>query len=258
MAGERVLIVEDERIVAEDLHDMLQRLNYQVVGIASSGEEAIRKAEETHPAIVLMDIRLNGELDGIQAAEMIWTRLGIPVTYLTAYADENTLERAKATLPFGYILKPFEERDLRTTIEIALYKHHMESTLKNMEGWHANALESLTDPVIATNAQGGITFMNPAAETLTGWSMREVIGKKFGEIFPVSVDTGPKPLLGSRAGAADQRSSRRASGLLKTKDSHTLHIEYGINPLQDDRGQFAGNIILLHPAVQKKEVRSAV
>src|SRR5256885_1564215 len=115
-----------------------------------------------------MDIRLNGQLDGIQAAETIWTHSGIPVTYLTAYADESTLERAKATLPFGYILKPFEERDLRTTIEIALFKRQMEGTLKTMEGWHASALESLSDPVIATNAQGNITFMNPAAESLTG------------------------------------------------------------------------------------------
>src|SRR5262245_58309074 len=108
MSQERLFIVEDERIVAEDLHDMLTRLGYHVLGIASTGEEAIEKSEALRPDLVLMDIRLAGELDGVQAAEIIWTHQGIPVTYLTAFADENTLERAKATMPFGYILKPFE------------------------------------------------------------------------------------------------------------------------------------------------------
>jgi PAS domain S-box-containing protein len=253
MAGERVLIVEDERIVAEDLHDMLKRLDYQVVGIASSGEEAVQKAEETHPDIVLMDIRLNGPMDGVQAAEIIWTHQSTPVTYLTAYADENTLERAKATLPFGYILKPFDERDLRTTIEIALYKHRMENTMKSMDGWHANALDSLTDPVIATNLQGGITFMNPAAETLTGWSLKQVLGHKFSETFKVSAETGPKMRLGARVGASDQRASRRASGILKAKDGRELHVDYGVNSLKDEQGEVIGNVILLHPSVEKRE-----
>jgi PAS domain S-box-containing protein len=257
MSGKRILIVEDERIVAEDLHDMLKRLNYDVVGICSSGDEGVEKAGALRPDIVLMDIRLNGEMDGVEAAELIFAQHGIPVTYLTAYADENTLERAKATLPFGYILKPFEERDLRTTIEIALYKHSMESTLKKMDGWHASALENLTDPVIATNAQGGITFMNPAAETLTGWTLRQVLGRKFSETFQVSADTGPRAASGPRF-ATEKRSAHRAAGLLKTKDGQQVRVEYGVNPLKDENGQNSGNVILLHPSTQNRETHSAV
>jgi len=122
----QILIVEDERIVAEDLKRCLEKLGYTVPGVVSFGEEAIREAEGKRPDLVLMDIMLNGDLDGIEAAEQIRTRLNIPIIYLTAYADKNTLERAKATEPFGYILKPFEERELHIVIEMSLYKHQAE------------------------------------------------------------------------------------------------------------------------------------
>ncbi len=249
MAGERLLIVEDERIVAEDLRDMLKTLKYDVVDIVSSGEEAVEKAEQLRPDLVLMDIRLNGEMDGVQAAEIIWSRVEIPVTYLTANADEGTLERAKATLPFGYILKPFEERDLRTTIEIALYKHSMESTLKKMDGWYAALLDSLTDAVIATNAQGMITFMNPAAESLTGWTLRQAYGKKFSDTFRVSTTT---PRASQPSSAA-----RRVSGELQTKDGSRVSIECVVTPLRDEAGRTTGDLVVLHPKVAQKTSHTA-
>jgi len=261
MANERVLIVEDEKIVAEDLHDMLERLNYQVIGLASSGEEAIQMTEANHPDLVLMDIRLKGDMDGIEAAEAIWAQFETPVTYLTAYADESTLERAKATLPFGYILKPFEERDLRTTVEIALYKHRMETTIKKMEGWYASALDSLTDAVIATNAQGGITFMNPAAETLTGWSLRQVLGKKFNETFRISSATQPHSLsapLEIPAASTPDRSLARPVGMLRTKDGHKHRIEYSVTPIKGDEDQITGNLVVFHQMASQRETRSAV
>lgn len=110
MAKTEILIVEDERITAEDIRLSLGGLGYAVTGMASSGEEAIRKAEELHPDLVLMDIVLGGDMDGIEAAKRIRARFNIPVVYLTAYADEKTLERAKVTQPFGYILKPFDDK----------------------------------------------------------------------------------------------------------------------------------------------------
>ncbi|MHC5034564.1 MAG: response regulator, partial [Planctomycetota bacterium] len=126
MANARIQVVEDESIVALDIKDNLEILGYNVVAVESSGEPAIQKAIETRPDLVLMDIRLKGEMDGIEAAQQIRAHLGTPVIYLTAYADEATLQRAKITEPYGYILKPFEERELHTTIEMALYKHRME------------------------------------------------------------------------------------------------------------------------------------
>ena len=126
MARTKILVVEDERIVAKDLQRRLQRLGYTVCAIASSGQEAIEQVAQTPPHIVLMDIILQGPMDGVEAAEHIRARFNIPIIYLTAHADANTLQRAKATEPFGYLLKPFEARALQTTIEMALYKHQME------------------------------------------------------------------------------------------------------------------------------------
>ena len=126
MARTKILVVEDERIVAKDLQRRLQRLGYTVCAIASSGQEAIEQVAQTTPHIVLMDIILQGPMDGVEAAEHIRARFNIPIIYLTAHADANTLQRAKATEPFGYLLKPFEAKALQTTIEMALYKHQME------------------------------------------------------------------------------------------------------------------------------------
>jgi two-component system sensor histidine kinase/response regulator len=126
----RILIVEDEIIVGLDIQHELTGLGYRVTDIVTSGPEAIQKAAQTRPDLILMDIRLAGEMDGIEAAEEIRQGLSLPVVYLTAYADAETLQRAKLTEPFGYIIKPYQERDLHTTIEMALYKHRLDCELK--------------------------------------------------------------------------------------------------------------------------------
>lgn len=129
MSDTKILIVEDEGIIAEDLKNRLRKLGYVVPAVASSGEEAVQKAAETRPDLVLMDIRLKGEMTGVEAAGRIRDRFDIPVIYLTAYADENTLHQAKITEPFGYVLKPFDERELHIAIEMARYKHRMEQEI---------------------------------------------------------------------------------------------------------------------------------
>ncbi len=130
MANTRIMIVEDEWTVAEDIKISLQNLGYAISSVTSSGKEAIQKAEEDRPDLVLMDIVLQGEMDGIEAANQIRSRFNIPIVYLTAYADEKVLERAKITEPSGYIVKPFINEDLKITIEIALYKHKAEKERK--------------------------------------------------------------------------------------------------------------------------------
>ena len=126
MVEGRILIVEDEHIVAMGIKRMLKGLGYTVTGVASSGEDAISKAESTFPDLVLMDIMLKGELDGVEAAKEIKERFDVPVVYLTAYSDSNILERVKKTGPFGYIVKPFDEKDLHRNIEIALHRYRKE------------------------------------------------------------------------------------------------------------------------------------
>jgi len=126
MAEGRILVVEDEHIVAMGIKKMLKSLGYQVTGIASTGEDAISKAESTFPDLVLMDIMLKGNIDGIEAAREIIKRFDLPIVYLSAYSDSKILERAKQTGPFGYIVKPFEEKDLYSSIEMALQRHAVE------------------------------------------------------------------------------------------------------------------------------------
>ena len=161
----RILIVEDERITALDIHDRLVRLGYGVAATVSSGEDAIACAVELHPDLVLMDIVLKGPLDGVQAAGQIRSRFNIPVVYLTAFSDSSTLQRAKVTEPFGYVLKPFEERDLQATIEMALYKHTMEEKLRESEREKTLILDSTADVVLYHDLDLKIRWANKTAGT---------------------------------------------------------------------------------------------
>jgi len=128
-----ILIVEDEAIVAEDLKETVMRLGYKVIGIASEGTEAITKAEAFKPDLVVMDVSLRGEIDGIQTARLIHEKLNVPVIFLTGHSDPETLQRAVLTGPLGYILKPFQEVELRCAIEVAVHKHRAELALRERE-----------------------------------------------------------------------------------------------------------------------------
>lgn len=130
MTKANVLVVEDEFIVSKDIQSSLKKLGYNVIGAAPSGEKALEILAENTPDIVLMDIMLKGEMNGIETAEIVRNQYAIPVIYLTAYADESTLSKAKVTEPYGYILKPFKEIDLHTSIEMALYKHKKEQEVE--------------------------------------------------------------------------------------------------------------------------------
>jgi PAS domain S-box-containing protein len=179
----KILVVEDELIVAMELKSRLGDLGYSVLQTVPSGEEAIKLVAEETPDIILMDINIKGAYDGIQTAEKIKAEYDIPVIFITAFADPQTLQRAKITEPYGYIIKPFEERELHTSIEIALYKHSMEKKLKSSEHRLAITLKSIGDAVIATDKDGVITYLNPAAEKLTCYSFNEAVGKIVFEVF---------------------------------------------------------------------------
>ncbi len=167
MTAHRVLVVEDEGLIAADITGRLEALGYTVVGTASTAEEAFEQAGGAD--IVLMDIRIDGSADGIDAAMRIRERYHLPVVFLTAqHADRSTLERAKLAAPCGYIIKPAASASLQTTIEIAIYKHHMERQLEVSEAWLQAALGSVTDAVIVTDPHGAVRTLNPAAETLLG------------------------------------------------------------------------------------------
>ena len=179
----RILVVEDESIVAMDIRKTLQNLGYDVPYVVSTAKAAIQKAKEDKPDLVLMDIVLKGIMDGIKAADQIYTKFNIPVVYLTAYADENTIKQAKATGPFGYIVKPFENKDLRMVIEMALYKAKVENELRASKASFHNIVEKSADGIVVVDRNGVIQFVNHAAEALFGRKAKELIGELFG--FPV-------------------------------------------------------------------------
>jgi len=170
MTQGRIMIVEDERITAEDIHDILTHLGYAVTAVVSSGADAIREAERTKPDLVLMDIRIKGDMDGIEAAREIRERFGIPAVYLTAHADRETLDRAKLAEPLGYLIKPFHEAELLASIEMALHKQKADQVAKHQDGILSATLQSIGEAVVATDMDGLITLMNLPAESWTGWT----------------------------------------------------------------------------------------
>ncbi len=158
-----ILIVEDESIVALDIQARLNRLGYQVVGVADSGDEALSLAEARHPELALMDIRLNGTMDGVETAQQLRARFDIPVIYLTAYADESTLQRARVAEPLGYLVKPFEERELHSTLEMAFYKIANERRFKAQAARVERIFSTLSEGVVMLDAEGRIEMANANA-----------------------------------------------------------------------------------------------
>ena len=169
MSKAKILVVEDESIVALDIQRRLTNLGYEVVSTAASGDEAVRKAEQLRPDLALMDIRIKGSIDGVEAAQQIRTRFDIPVVYVTAYADEPTLERAKITEPFGYLLKPFESERLRSTIDLALYRHGMERRLRDSEERFRTLIENASDIIAILDRRGAIRYVSPSVERVLGY-----------------------------------------------------------------------------------------
>lgn len=180
MSEINVLIVEDESIVAMGLEQDLKKLGYQISDVVSNGLDAIEKAGKNNPDIVLMDIKLEGDMDGIQAAETIRKQFMIPVVYLTAYADEETIQRAKITEPYGYIVKPYQEREIHSAIEMGIYKHKIEKEMRIKDC----AIESSISAIAIGSTDGKITYVNDAFKTL--WRCEQsskIIGKPFTSLW---------------------------------------------------------------------------
>jgi|SRR5690554_1115579 len=257
MEAKTVLIVEDEGIEAMDIQQRLQNLGYLVPEIAFSGDEAIAKARAVRPDAVIMDIMLDGPMDGVAAAQRIREILDVPVIYLTAYADENTLQRAKITEPYGYLVKPFKERELHITLDMALYKHKLERRVKESERWLGATLHSIGDAVIATDNHGCIKFMNPIAEDLMGWKLGEIAGRKLTEVFRIINKDTRKPVNnpvtkvlqeGVIVGLANHT-------ILLARDGREVPIDDSAAPIRDEKGDMEGVILVFRDIAEREKAQ---
>ncbi len=241
----RILIVEDEALIAEEIRDRLTRLGFKPVGPVDSAADALRVAEQARPDLVLMDIRLKGKMDGIEAAGFIRQHMEIPVVYITAHSDRATLQRSRDTAPFAYVLKPFQERDLMVAIEMAIHRHSLEQRLKESEQRYATTLESIGDGVISTDIEGRVTFMNPVAEALTGWKFAEAEGLPVEEVFPVVEEAGWTLIENPLRQALDQRSvvSFADPFLLIGRDGLVIPVDDCAAPIIDAKGRVTGAVV---------------
>lgn len=182
MSGFKVLLAEDESITALQIKNKLKSWNFDVVAVASSGEDAIKLALEKKPDIVLLDIVLKGKLDGIDAAEKIKDNLNIPIIYLTAFADESTMNRAKSTEPRNYILKPFDDNELRFALEMSVYKNQIENELKTAQNYLELITENMVDIVGQLDLYGKFLYISPSIKKLVGYLPMDILGDSFFEM----------------------------------------------------------------------------
>ncbi|MFZ0547152.1 MAG: ATP-binding protein [Candidatus Promineifilaceae bacterium] len=249
-----ILILEDEQTVADAVRHMLEHLGYIVPDIATTGEAAINLITQCHPDLLLIDIHLIGEMDGIVAAQIVRDRFDIPIIFLTGDASQTTVNRARLTEPFGYLLKPPGVKDLQVAVEIALYKHESERRLREQEQWLSTILNSVGDAVIATDEQGQIVFINPAAESLTGWSHDEAAGQSLNTVFQLVDGETMKPISNqfSKIMTGRQIFSFGEDTLLIQRDGESRPIENTAAPIVSKQGKIIGVVLAFHDTTQRK------
>ncbi|MCE1188875.1 MAG: ATP-binding protein [Ignavibacteria bacterium] len=254
-----ILLVEDEKIVALDIRKNLELLGFNVVAVVASGEAAIGKADQYLPDVIIMDIYLKGEMDGIQTSEIINKTHDIPIIFLTASSDERNIQRAKSVAPYGYLIKPFDLTDLRITLEITLAKAETEKKVKESERLLYATLKNINDAVIVTHPDNTIRFMNQRAEKLTGWERNEVLGKELGSVLNVLDDLDNEGLIYILSSAIPERLHEiRNLKLLLTKSALPLPIEIHTNSLVDEYGRVTGFIYSFHDITLQREIEKAL
>lgn len=251
----RVLVVEDEAIVAKDIASTLRSMHYHVTGTVGTAAESIRLAAETHPDLVLMDIMLPGDMDGIEAATRIQSQFGIPVVFLTAHADEATLTRAKTAAPYGYLIKPFVERELEVALETARHRASMERQLDEQRRWFEAVLCGIGDAVIAADVNGAVTFMNPVAEHLTGWNREQAMGQPLTRVFQTVDERTHKPVEAGEVRALRDETSladEPENVLLVAADGVERPITSTVSPIHDAKGNLLGIVAVFKDVTSRR------
>jgi len=249
--GESILIVEDDFIVAKVIEKNLLELGYQVAGLVADGEEAVAKAGSERPDLVLMDIHLQGRIDGVSAAEQIHASLDIPVVFLTAFSDQPTFERALVASPYGYIVKPFSRNTLGTTIRVALNRKKADQKRTDRHFWLDSTMSMLSEGIITIGSDGRVILINQAAEMMTGWTNQEAYGKLLEEVLtfrdPISGDLfhyDRVPII--REGVIG---TIPENSLVLSRRNASFPVEESFaKPIRTSENTLRGAVIILYPA----------
>ncbi len=259
MAKARIMVVEDEGVVALQIADTLKGMGYEVPVVAMSGEEALAKLSETEPDLVLMDIHLKGGVSGIEAARRVRQRLDVPIVYLTAFSDAETLDQAQLTEPYGYVLKPFEEKSLHAIIQMSLLKHQRTRGMRENGWWMSAVAASMMEAIVICDPKGYVKFANPAAESLLGRDRKDVVEKRMSELvrlvdaetraplsFPVS-----EPLL-------EGKSMLKANCRLVLAEEREIPVELSASPLKSPEGTLFGILYVFRETSERERIQSVV
>lgn len=251
------MVVEDEGVVALQIREALQGLGYEVPLVVLSGEEAVARLLETEPDLVLMDIQLKGPLSGIDTAQRIRKKLDVPIVYLTAFSDAETLVQAQLTEPYGYILKPFEEKSLHAIIQMSLLKHSRKHSFRESGWWMSAVAASMVEAMLICDPKGYVKFINPSTETLLGKRQADVLEKRLSELvqlidaktraplpFPVT-----EPLL-------EGKSTVRGNCRLVAGEGREIPVEFSASPLRSPEGTLFGILFVFRETTQHESIQT--
>ena len=259
LAGLRVLVAEDEGMMVEAICDRLTDAGCEVVATADTGARAVEAAIAVRPDLILMDVRLSGDMDGIRAVELINEKMRVPVIYLTGDSDQKTLQRAKAASAYGYVLKPFHIRNLLVAIEVAIDRFEMERQLEDSQLTYATILGSVADGVIAVDTKGCVRFMNGVAERLTGWSSREAQRERLETVLKVT-DSSGQAAADLIAGVLKSRTTLSFGGdaVVISRGGIRVPIDGGMSCAVDSLGRLVGASITLRDMSERRALEAAL
>ncbi len=261
MTRARILVVEDDKHKAIELQSYLMSMGYEVAGIAASGSEALECAAKLHPDLVLMDMQMKGETNGVQAGEIILSRFEIPLIYLIAHTGEATLQRSKATRPFGYIFEPLDDKHALATIEVALLRNRLEKQLRESRQWLSTVLNSIGDGVLAVDEQARITFINPIAEALTGWQASEAVTKPLYQVFSI-IDEKSRGIVdiasaqGKSASTNDPQTNIVA--ILSSRNGDHIPVEITMSPIQKGGDAMGGMVLVFRDITERRRAMAEI
>ncbi|MEH2002898.1 MAG: diguanylate cyclase [Nostoc sp.] len=263
MFSRKILVVEDEKILASNIRKSLQKLGYSVSEITNAqitkyGEETIKKVAEIHPNLVLIDICLAGEIDGIHVGEIIQNQFHVPVIYLTESLQYKRLHKNHLSEPFSYLVKPFIESDLYFAIEMALHNHQIKKILHEEKHRLGAIINSMGCAVIVTYPNGSIQIMNPIAELITGWKQSEAFGKDLVEVVNLVDKDGEETIknLAIHVIETGEILNLPESSTLITKDGNEIAIEDNVAPIRDQNGNISGSVLVFQDITKRKQTEA--